>query len=668
MMRRLAVCRRSVALVGFALLALSSASAQAQSEQRRSFVLGTATTTGVSHPIGVTLSALIKLKLLPVAGIDVNARNSEGSFDNIGLLHRNEIQFAILSSLDAYQAWSGIGAFADLGPDPSLRTVVNLWSDILHVIVRKDLAPTGRFRDVLNLQGRKVALGRQGSARLADNRALFQAFGVDVDDAFELQDLDPQASIEAFATGELDALGLSTGHSDVELSSLLDELGDSATLLTMTDDDVKTASEAMNVASSVVIPAGSYSGQTGEQKTVAINYLLAAGAAVEDEVVYQVTKTIFDNLPFLHDMHPATTSISLEGALADIAMPVHPGARAYFEEVGIAVPEPKAVKTSNLTKAPFLVRFDSVGQARERLNHDTVSILGEPADQTIARFSDELAAGLRDSDVRVISMTSPAPSDNIADVLYSKGVDSAFVPLDVLNYAVEQNVYPGLRDKLVYAVELFPQELHLVAAGDIAEIEDLAEKPVNLGVRGSGSEFTGSFLFDGLNIAIEPTYYEPRVALEMLRRGEIAAAVFVSGKPMPLLQEVRSEDGLHLLTVPALDAASYRPANLGASDYPAMVPSGETVATMAVRTALIAYDWRPDNPRYDVVSRFVDAFLTKLSALQDSAVGHHPKWAEIDPFADIEGWRRIPAAQNWIDGARGAPAAEDGVPQPADNS
>ena len=665
---RSVVCRHSVALAGIALLALSSTVAHAQFEQRRTFTLGTAATTGLSHPVGVTLSALIKLKLLPVAGIDIDAKNSKGSFDNIGLLNRNEIQFAILSSLDAYQAWNGIGAFADLGPDPTLRTVVNLWSNVLYFVVRKELAPTGQFLDFLNLQGRNVALGRRGSARLADNRALFEAFGVDIDEAFQLQDLDLQASIEAFTRGELDALGLSVGQSEIEPASLLDELGGAAVLLGMTDDDISTANDAMSVSSSVVIPPGSYPGQKGEQKTVAINYLLAAGAAVEDEVVYLVTKTIFDNLPFLHDMHPATSSINLEQALANITMPVHPGARAYFEEVGIVVPEPKPIKTSNLTKAPFLTRFESVGQARERLNHDVVSILGGRAGQTIARFSDELAAGLKDSGVRVISMASPAPSDNIADVLYSKGVDSAFVPLDILTYAVEQNVYPGVQDKLVYATELFPEELHLVAAGDLTGIEDLAEKPVNLGARGSGSEFTSSFLFDALNIAVEPTYYEPRVALEMLRRGEIAAAVFVSGKPMPLLQEVRSEDGLHLLPVPVLDAVSYRPASLSAADYPNLVPADGTVATMAVRTALIAYDWQPSNPRYEVVSRFVDAFLNELSALQDTAIGRHPKWAEIDPFADIEGWRRVPAAQRWIDGQRGAPASEDGTSQPIDNS
>ena len=64
-----------------------------------SFVLGTASTGGTYHPVGVALSTLIKLKLLPDFDLDLTAVNTDGSRQNVELLQQNDIQFAIISAL-----------------------------------------------------------------------------------------------------------------------------------------------------------------------------------------------------------------------------------------------------------------------------------------------------------------------------------------------------------------------------------------------------------------------------------------------------------------------------------------------------------------------------------------------------------------------------------------
>lgn len=640
----------------FALLWWPGPSAEAQSTQRRSFDLGTSATSDISHAIGVSLAALVKLKLLPTTGIDINARNTLGSRDNIRLLRENELQFAILTSHDAYRMMRD----GDDTSGPGPMWLANLWLDAYCIVVRSEFGPTGNIADLSNLRGRPVAFGTAGSDLLANIQALLNAFELDAARDFKLRDLNRADAIDAFLNGDLDALVLQTKLPDSEIASFFERAGGSATLLDFSNEDIETANGGdLNLWTSVEVQANSFPGPVDTLQTIGMGNLLFANAEVDDDVAYQFTKAIFDNLPFLRELHPATKGISIENTLQAPAIPAHPGAETYYQEVGITLPEPNPIKVSNLTETSFLTRFQTVDEARTRLNNGTITVLGGQANETVDRVINELSSGLRDSDIRVVGMTSPSPADNIADVLYAKGVDSAVVPLDILNYARDQDVYPGMANKLVYATEMFSQELHLIAAETIRNIEELTDKPVNLGPRGSSSEFTASFLFDALNIPINPTFHDRRKALELLKTGELAAAVFVSGRPMPLLQEIQRDHGLRFLAVPPLEGPAYRPETITHNDYPAILAPGETVGTFGVRSALITYNWRTDNPRFAALSDFVTTLFDQLPSLRENAVGLHPKWRDIDPLAELEGWRRFPASQSWLEDLDGPDAAPD---------
>ncbi|MGI9488524.1 MAG: TAXI family TRAP transporter solute-binding subunit [Geminicoccaceae bacterium] len=628
-------------------------SAQAQSADRQLFNLGTATTDGVSHPVGVTIAALIKLKLLPQANIDIDARNTQGSRSNATRLRNFDLDFAILTNLDAYYASRGTEPFAEEGVDPNLRLLTNLWTSAYHFVVRSEYAPTGTFVDFLKLRGKRIALGEDGSSVQDHSRALFAALDVDIDEAFQLKKLSSRAAEKAFLDGELDGFVLIDERQGADIGAFLDEAGDLAKTLPLNDSLIDTIrDEGAPAWVRIAIPANALPGQPQEHVTIGMHNLLATSERVDKDAVYQITKTIFDNLPFLQEMHSATIGVNLETALEQLLLPVHAGAASYYEEVGVVVPEPEPVRTSTLSQADFLTRFGSVQEARRLLNEGTITILGGPAGQTATRMISELAANLGDSGLRVVGMTNPIGAESIADVLYARGVDSALVPLDILDYAFEKTVYPDMRRKIAYAAELFAEEVHLLASNDIGEIDDLIDQPVNLGARGSRSAFTASFLLDQLGIPVVPTYHDQRTALAMLENGELAAMFTISGKPMPLLSEIQADARLHLLGLPLIDDRAYRPATLTATDYPNLLTAGEGIETFAVRTALISYNWRSDNPRYRVLSNFINAFFDRLPTLQLENAGYHPKWRDIDPLLEIEGWRRSPAAESWIENRR----------------
>jgi hypothetical protein len=116
-------------------------------------------------------------------------------------------------------------------------------------------------------------------------------------------------------------------------------MGDGATLLEFTDEQAETADGGMGLWTRYVIPGGTYPGVDADTRTIAQPNFLATHQNLPEEDVYKITKTIYENLPFLQNIHPATNAMALENAIAGLPAPLHPGALRYYEEQGVEVPD-----------------------------------------------------------------------------------------------------------------------------------------------------------------------------------------------------------------------------------------------------------------------------------------------------------------------------------------
>ncbi len=96
----------------------------------------------------------------------------------------------------------------------------------------------------------------------------------------------------------------------------------------------------------------------------------------------------------------------------------------------------------------------------------------------------------------------------------------------------------------------------------------------------------------------------------------------------------------------------YYPATLTHDDYPALVPAGGRVDTVSVCAVLVSFNWPGDSVRYAKIAKFVDRFFANFDAFQKAP--RHPKWREVNFAATLEGWKRSPLAQSWIDRAKQA--------------
>jgi TRAP-type uncharacterized transport system substrate-binding protein len=288
-------------------------------------------------------------------------------------------------------------------------------------------------------------------------------------------------------------------------------------------------------------------------------------------------------------------------------------------------------------------------QAAAAINRGVVEVETSGAAGISVRIAEDLANLIDDGTTRrVVPVVGKGSLQSLTDLKYLRGIDMAILQTDVLDYAKEQRLYLGIEASFSYVTRLYNEEFHLLARAEIGGIAELAGQKVNVDLAGSGTAITANRLFGLLNVQAILANDSQEVALDKLRRGEIAALAFVAGKPAPLFMGLKGDDGLHFLAVPFNPAASsaYAPTRLAAADYPDIIPRDRPVDTIAVGSVLAVADLRQLPERYRNVVNFVDIFFTEFQSLLTP--GHHPKWHEVNLAAELPGWRRYPPADQWL--------------------
>jgi TRAP-type uncharacterized transport system substrate-binding protein len=304
---------------------------------------------------------------------------------------------------------------------------------------------------------------------------------------------------------------------------------------------------------------------------------------------------------------------------------------------------------------PFCTDAWSQGSRSERrespqttINAWTVGLAGGLLEGAPIRLAAEMARVVDDGDkMHVLPVVTRGPTENVNSLLYLRGIDAAIINSDALEEY--KNQVPDIQRKITYVLNLFPSEMHIFVRPDIQSLNDLVGKKVNFNTLGTAAAYTGPLIFSRLGLDVEKTFIPHQVALEEMRKGEMAAVVFITSKPVDAFVRGRFEPGFKFLPVPYDRKLEdyYIPTALDATDYPNLIKPGERVATIAVPTALVAFNWPVRSNRYERVERFVDLLFSRIDKLQGPGVD--PKWKSINLAATVPGLARSPAAQKWLD-------------------
>jgi hypothetical protein len=280
-------------------------------------------TSGVYYPIGVGLSQLYSTG---IDGAKTSVQATKASVENLNLLQSGRGELALALGDSVADAWNGVEDAGFKAPLNKLRAIAGTYPNYIQIVASKESGIT----TLADLKGKRISVGAPKSGTELNARAIFKAAGLSYEDMGKVEFLPYAESVELIKNRQLDATLQSSGLGMAAIRDLAATLPISFVAIPA---DV-TAAIGNAAYQPAVIPAGTYDGQDADVATVAIKNILVSHESVSEEVAYQMTKLMFDNLERLGNAHSAAKDIKLDGAAKDLPIPLHPGAERFYKEVG----------------------------------------------------------------------------------------------------------------------------------------------------------------------------------------------------------------------------------------------------------------------------------------------------------------------------------------------
>lgn len=279
-------------------------------------------TSGVYYPIGVALSQQFD----KIDGARTSVQATKASVENLNLLQagRGELAFSLGDSVD--DAWNGVEDAGFKAPLKRLRAIAATYPNYIHIVASKESG----IKTLDDLKGKRISVGAPKSGTELNARAIFKAAGLTYEDMGRVEFLPYAESVELIKNRQLDATLQSSGLGMAAIRDLASMIP--ITFVAIPEDVVAAIGSAAYQPK--MIPAGTYDGQDADVPTAAITNLLVSHDKVSDDVAYQMTKLMFENLDRLVSAHSAAKDIKLETATQGLPIPLHPGAERYYKEVG----------------------------------------------------------------------------------------------------------------------------------------------------------------------------------------------------------------------------------------------------------------------------------------------------------------------------------------------
>lgn len=309
-----------------AVFALSSAAATAQEQQFIS--IGTGGVTGVYYPTGGAICRLVN-RGRKEHGIRCSAESTGGSVYNINTVRAGELDFGVAQSDWQYHSFKGTSQFEDQGPFEDLRAVFSIHPEPFTLLVRGD-SDIQSFED---LKGKRVNVGNPGSGQRATMEVVMDAFGITMDDFALATELKGSEMAQALCDDKIDAMIYTVGHPAAAIQEAVNSCD--VRLVDVQGEPIQKLIEENPYYRAATIPGGMYKGNAEDTETFGVGATLVTSADVSDDVVYTLTKAVFDNFEQFKQLHPAFANLDEQAMISDsLSAPIHDGAKRYYEERG----------------------------------------------------------------------------------------------------------------------------------------------------------------------------------------------------------------------------------------------------------------------------------------------------------------------------------------------
>ena len=280
-------------------------------------------TSGVYYPIGVGLSQIYSDG---IPGVKTSVQATKASVENLNLLQAGRGELALALGDSVADAKNGVEDAGFKAPLTKLRAIAGAYPNYIQIVANKESG----IKTLADLKGKTISVGAPKSGTELNARAIFKAAGLTYEDMSKVQYLPFAESVELIKNRQLDAMLQSSGLGMAAIRDL------SSTMpLNYVSIPPDVVSKIGNAAyQPAQIPANTYDGQPESVPTVAITNILVTREDISDDVAYQMTRLMFENLTRLGNSHSAAKDIKLQNAAKNLPIPLHPGAERYYKEAG----------------------------------------------------------------------------------------------------------------------------------------------------------------------------------------------------------------------------------------------------------------------------------------------------------------------------------------------
>ncbi|KUO77788.1 MAG: C4-dicarboxylate ABC transporter substrate-binding protein [Desulfosporosinus sp. BRH_c37] len=292
--------------------------------------IATGTTSGAYYPIG---NAMAKIWSDKVPGVKASAQSTEASAANMNFLQQKEAEVAFTMANVAVYAYEGQDTFKGRA-NKDLRGMTFLYPNVTQIVVRKDSG----INSLKDLNGKRFAPGATGSGTVTNSKEVLGEYGLNFWDKdkgnVKADYVGFTEASELLKNKQCDAANFSGA---VPLAAIMDVSNSiDIKVISIEPDKIKEIVTKYPFYYEYVIPKGTYKGQDEDVHTVALANLLITRADLSEDLVYKLTKGIYENLPDLLNAHAITKYIKKEDSNKGMGpIPLHPGSIKYFKEIGV---------------------------------------------------------------------------------------------------------------------------------------------------------------------------------------------------------------------------------------------------------------------------------------------------------------------------------------------
>jgi TRAP transporter TAXI family solute receptor len=284
--------------------------------------IATGGTSGTYYPLGGDLANLFNTV---IPDVNASAQATGGSADNLRLIDGEEAELGTVQNDVSYFAYTGTDSFEG-EQITSFSVISSLYAEYVQIVVRAD----SDIQSIADFKGKAISIGAAGSGVYTNALHVLEAAGLTLDD-IDAQYLSFAESADGLKNKQIDAAFVCAGIPNAAVTELSSTVG--VRLISLSDEEVAALIAAHPTYTNLKLPADTY-GLTEDVNCIAITALLVCSNNLDEELVYNMTKAMFEQEGIL--THAKAAEITLENAFNGVGeLPLHPGAARYFTEVGV---------------------------------------------------------------------------------------------------------------------------------------------------------------------------------------------------------------------------------------------------------------------------------------------------------------------------------------------